>query len=888
MSKPEEILQLSSGARWLKADLHVHTPASLDMDEKWQGAMPEDVVQIALEKGLDLIGITDHNTAEWCDLVRKAADGTPLTVLPGVEISTHQGHLLALFDTDVCATEIEDFLLGVGIRRSEFGSLDAVTDKGIVEVSNHIADAGGVAIAAHVDGNRGFLKMIKAGGERKRVYATKNLWAMEILDNSLRDAYQSGSISGYTRRMPCLQFSDCFPKGVSHHQLDGIAYRYSYLKMDDKSISGLKLALIDPSIRVRLSDDESKTPGQFILGMWVSGGFLDGQKIRFSDYVSCLIGDTGSGKSVATELLRFGLDQQTGVEKILLEIESLLEQRLGSLGTVHILVQKGDSQYLVERPWGASPASPHVQRVTKSGLQPVSNLDMRLFFPIKSFSQSEIIEFAREPNVRLSLTDDLIDCSTENASIGDLKVDIRKNSAEIIAEEAKAENIRRQIAERASLTEKVNSIDRILSDTRVCEQQLWYSEQNLIDEFKEQVVQLAGKLASLTMPLKLSTTWPDDVETYPNQDLLKKMREACQLWEDYVAGLPAKAKDKLQSLAESLELAEEEWQSRFDRAEADYQTLLQELDKDSIGLQALSDSRKSLQERISYLNRIGQELESEILPRSCHLSEERERLLTELQDNRKSVTTKRQEKAQGLTAKLQRRIRLEVHSRANVAALREALLTIAKGSYLSGSELETLASEIHPVPLVKKLLAKEFEELACQSGLEPTKLERLWDTVVEKNRVEDLYELQLIDVEDVIEVKLRVDSGEYRRLEDLSHGQKCMVVLMIALAEGEFPLLVDQPEDALHAPSIETGIVSSLRSSRGVRQCIFATRNANILVSADAEQIIALEADAENGRVAATGSLDRFDHRQLIIYHVEGGEEAFRRRKNMYALEPSA
>ena len=79
---------------------------------------------------------------------------------------------------------------------------------------------------------------------------------------------------------------------------------------------------------------------------------------------------------------------------------------------------------------------------------------------------------------------------------------------------------------------------------------------------------------------------------------------------------------------------------------------------------------------------------------------------------------------------------------------------------------------------------------------------------------------------------------------------------------------------------------NGIRSDRGGRQCLFATRNANILVSADAEQIIALDADAQSGQVAGTGSLDRFDQRQLIIYHVEGGEEAFRRRQTMYALEP--
>lgn len=108
MPTPSDILNLPSGAQWLKVDLHVHTPASQDMDERWKTATAEDVVSIALNKGLDAIAITDHNTAAWCDAVREAAKGTALTVFPGVEISTPQGHILAIFNRDVQASEIED------------------------------------------------------------------------------------------------------------------------------------------------------------------------------------------------------------------------------------------------------------------------------------------------------------------------------------------------------------------------------------------------------------------------------------------------------------------------------------------------------------------------------------------------------------------------------------------------------------------------------------------------------------------------------------------------------------------------------------------------------------------------------------------------------------
>ena len=885
MPTPNDILDLPSGAQWLKVDLHVHTPGSSDMDESWKSATPADVVTAALKKGLQVIAVTDHNTAAWCDTVRQAAAETALTVFPGVEISTPQGHILAIFNCDVEASKIEDLLVKVGIPRDQFGSLDAATEEGVVDVSALIAKAGGIAIAAHAYGKRGFLKMISVDAERQRAYVSQDLWAMEIQDTTLREEHQSGS--HYQRRMTCIQASDSWLPGADKHQLDGIGSRYSLLKMDERSISGLKLALIDPDIRARMMEDEVPSPSCSILGMWVTGGFLDGEILRFNDNVSCFIGDTGSGKSVAIELLRFGLNQQARVAKISEEVESLLQQQLGSLGTVHVLLSKGDSNYLVERTWGSPPERPLVQRVTGNGLEPIEELGIRTFFPIKCFSQSEIIEFAREPEVRLSLTDDLIDSSSERAVIDGLKASLKRNAAEVGTEQEKERNANSELEERPSLVEAIKDLDKVFKDERIVQQRSWYREQTLFKSAKAQFEQLHNRLPKALEPLGLSISWPQDRETLPNQDLLTKLENAIQIWQTYVSEMETEASSKLSDLMDKFEQVRRQWNERFDTAEALYRQLLEELDEDGIGLQALSQRRKNFEERVAVLDERDRELEEEIHPRIKNLETERENLLTELQDNRKAITKKREVKAKSLTTKLKHKIRLKVHARTHTEVFENALQEIAQGSYLQVSDYKVLSTKCHPIPFVKQLLAMDFDSLATKSGLEPTKFTRLWETIVERNRLSALYELQLTDVEDVIEVQLQVAQGNYRRLEDLSHGQKCMVVLMVALAEGDFPLLVDQPEDALHAPSIEEGIVATLRSERGSRQCIFATRNANILVSADAEQIIALEADAQRGQVAGTGSLDRFDHRRLIIYHVEGGEEAFQRRRTMYTLELS-
>jgi 3',5'-nucleoside bisphosphate phosphatase len=61
--------------------------------------IPPLIVQEALDKGIHLIAISDHNSSANVLAVQKAARGTSLTVLPGIEIQTKEEvHVLCLFD----------------------------------------------------------------------------------------------------------------------------------------------------------------------------------------------------------------------------------------------------------------------------------------------------------------------------------------------------------------------------------------------------------------------------------------------------------------------------------------------------------------------------------------------------------------------------------------------------------------------------------------------------------------------------------------------------------------------------------------------------------------------------------------------------------------------
>ncbi|MGY2702471.1 MULTISPECIES: PHP domain-containing protein [unclassified Nocardioides] len=77
----------------MRIDLHTHSRASDGTDT------PAGLVRAAVDAGLDVIALTDHDTSDGWDEATKAAEETGLTVVPGMEISTrHHGrgvHLLA-------------------------------------------------------------------------------------------------------------------------------------------------------------------------------------------------------------------------------------------------------------------------------------------------------------------------------------------------------------------------------------------------------------------------------------------------------------------------------------------------------------------------------------------------------------------------------------------------------------------------------------------------------------------------------------------------------------------------------------------------------------------------------------------------------------------------
>ncbi|MCE1253156.1 MAG: PHP domain-containing protein [Anaerolineae bacterium] len=153
-----------------KADLHVHTVlspcAAIEM-------IPPLIVQEALSQGINLIAITDHNATANITAVQKAAVGTELTVLPGMEVQTKEEvHVLCIFDTleqtEAWQSIVDRSLPNIENRPDFFGEQYVVdetgdfirheerlllnsTDLTFEEVAKKVKELGGLFIPAHVN-----------------------------------------------------------------------------------------------------------------------------------------------------------------------------------------------------------------------------------------------------------------------------------------------------------------------------------------------------------------------------------------------------------------------------------------------------------------------------------------------------------------------------------------------------------------------------------------------------------------------------------------------------------------------------------------------------------------------------------------------------------------
>ncbi|TXK20954.1 hypothetical protein FVR03_23870 [Pontibacter qinzhouensis] len=241
-----------AGSKWWKCDFHNHTPASTDYGKGPNQATllnrtPREWLLDYMNAEIDCIGVTDHNSGEWIDLLKQELklmetdqpEGyRSLFIFPGVEISVNGGiHVVALLDPSKGTKEIHGLLGKVDLPLEYVGKSDHTSKKSIDEVIESIIDAGGIAIPAHVDRPTGLFDVLGGNVTVQNLLLRENLLAIELINvnSDLPETYKQ-----HRKRLNLAEIV-----GSDSHLPAQVGAAYTWVKMEEPSIEALKLAFHD-------------------------------------------------------------------------------------------------------------------------------------------------------------------------------------------------------------------------------------------------------------------------------------------------------------------------------------------------------------------------------------------------------------------------------------------------------------------------------------------------------------------------------------------------------------------------------------------------------------------------------------------------------------------
>jgi len=935
------------GARWWKFDFHTHTPASKDTGA-WQVAIgtpneltPQTWLLKYMAAEIDCVAVTDHNTGDWIDrlkaayaeMKREADAGTPpggfreLHLFPGVEISVQGGfHLLAIFDPSATSQTISDLLAQVDYQGTR-GDSDGVTRLGAAQVVERILAAGGLAIPAHVEGDKGLLQV--EPGTRKCMMDANTVKAI-LQEPGILALEWAASNSPVPMVLEELKLRFASVVGSDCHSFQGTAVpgsRYTWIKMARPSLEGLRLALLDgQEVSVRRSDESDgfapfNTPEHFIESIEIRDARYMGRgrqpaELPLNPYFNALIGGRGTGKSTTVHALRLAyrrekeLSLSSEAGQTFKRFNQVARGRNDEGGlraetSLCVQVQRDGMPYrLIWRQDGQGHAVEEWNAATGSFKPSASQAVTEQRFPVRLFSQGQIAALAGDSQqALLKVIDDAAGTQSQQAAFEEAKraflaarAQMRELDGKLQGREALTlalQDIQRKLArfEGADHAALLKNYQRTNRQSRELERQFDASA-----ELATRLKALADDLLAEDLPEGLF----DTAEDGPALSIVQALHAAIAKAQQDVERAANVLQERGQVLRGELEASP--WFARIDAAKTAYEQLKADLQQQ--GVSDPSEYGRLVQEKQR------QEIELKKLEalqkQHTELREKAKSLLEQVQSARRAISAQR---SAFLQATLQGnpfvRIELIPYSR-DAQGIERSLREVL------GAVDERFKADIYQEPQEEGLARGVVADLMLLSELSLNTLPSSQDIEAYENSIETLKK-RLVEAavgkdefgarfnsflkaeadkrpefidhilcwfpEDGLQVEYsrKGDGRDFQSIGQASAGQRAAAMLAFLLAHGNEPLVLDQPEDDLDNHLIYGLVVQQIRSNKLRRQLIIVTHNPNIVVNGDAELIHVLDFNHQC-HVKQTGSLQDQAMRREVCQVMEGGEEAFERR----------
>lgn len=887
-----DIQAIDNGAKFLNVDLHIHSHGASE-DVKDASMTPQAIVDSAVAQGLSVIAITDHNTDKNIETALQCAvkHARSLLVLPGVEVTTANGHVLVYFAPEK-VHELNRFLAKLDLVGAP-GAQNTHTKKSMADVIEEADRLGGICIAAHIDRKKTGFEMLATGypSWKRDIITSPGLYGIECgkAENLTWYSEEEDLGSAGAERAKLVQARAQVPKLAGRHNLAHVQGSDSHsmsdfanlnpeklwtrIKLTELSFAAIRTALVDPTARVRAEGTLPRAVPR-IRGMAITGGFLDDELIHLSDNLNCFIGGRGTGKSTAIRSLAFCLG-----------IDDAFEEFGNCPDLVVVYCEDANGIiYRYERTKGGGISV----RAKESGEITDVPTDV---FRIEYFGQGELAKVAEDPLKNPQLLQDFLDRHINLNDLIDSEVSLvnqlRQNASQLnqleisfvqlpIKRKSLAETEKKlKIAEDGKLREIVGKKNRIASENaiRLAAETVAqsYASGLTFSALEKDFDQIAKTAGELTGDEKSDTS-------------LEAIRQTIDATNDKLKKAAQEINRILKSQASELQKYCAELKANHSRLEQELAGQIDDLKAKGLAgniaeLNKLLGQKGSLTAEITQIEQRRAELDASRSQRSI--------LLDGLRDVRSQMTIRRRSQLDQINKNLTQTLTdYKVFVSYDAAGITDEFLAFIldkmRGKYLQEQTARQVCERVSPSELADWVLSRDVESIASTARIDLKWAEELQHTLC---YWDILFELQVLakQPKPIITVLTKSIPQKNIPVVQLSDGQRHTILLTIAmLAESNIPLLIDQPEDDLDNAFIFSSIVATLRSIKERRQVILVTHNANIAVLGDSELILPMRRENECGRVFERGSIDAEATKTCVQNILEGGQEAFNRRRQIY------
>lgn len=882
----------NNGARFVRADLHIHSygrdAGSFDVNDP--NMTPENIVDKAIDSNLKIISITDHNEILNSKAAIDYAKDKDIVVLPGIEVSTTQGHLLLYFPS---FQELRSF----------YGKLTISDNKercsqGIVECLNLASQFNGFGVLAHIELDSGFEKtVVRFNSQMDDIFCHPALLALEISKKESIELYtdedtDSNRLALVKERRKRLNLHDdiILPKVMSSdsHSINKLGTnaegnkKLTRFKVDELSFQSLRIALMSYESRVRIEDViPEKVPK--LVKVQIKGGLLDGQFVDFSNNLSCIIGGRGTGKSTLMEVVRVASGNESSKNVVDSEVWP---------DDINLLYEDETGKVIEFRRSKNSDTFNHTDG--EDGLQKV---------PMECYGQSETADTIKnsddDPQNLLDFLDGFLEIENlkqEDENLCQLLLDNQSALGKLRIEVATIKDTERQLN---SLKEKKSRLEQDKVGDLVKHQVALVKERGLRDDLIEQLKNLVKNYREALKDSSLFEYFDEfsDDEIIVGKEQIGEVKKIISEFSEIVSGKSDELNLALEEKINLLKIQLDSWKSKESEIQKEIDNKKSELEKAGIPFD------------IGKINQIAKDLEyyekrlRKLQGDQVNLKEkegERSDLLKQRVDLKKSIYKERYIFSTLINNNLKNSVDglfvSAKFSEGSYSPRFEELLKQVMGwrtSQVKRSEI--IASQMSPITFaseVKRRRKETFSNIHDENGdrvFSDEDITRIFEQVGENNTYEDFQALTYEDRPQILVTKV-VDVGGNKKnisksISKLSLGQQQSILLAILIqSKNNIPLLIDQPEDHLDSEFVYKTIVANLKKIKETRQVIIVTHNANIAVLGDAELIIPLRSTSDKTSIVNRGSIDRNSIQKDCCAILEGGDRAFLQRQNIYSL----